>query len=161
MKAIRNSVTVLFAILLVFGLVSCDLLMSLFDVGLETGTTIVERIEAFETDLNEEDRSYIAATHFHPDMQNIDQLAQSDTLTTGPLSYANSPYTLGEPVVVTTGTTERATVSFENFYGATGTIVFVMELDGTDYKIRRLTLTLDNVEDQTPYELYFYEPNSL
>ena len=131
--------------LLALTLTSCDYLLGLLGGDEETALSIVERIDAFELDLDEDDRSALAATHFHPDMQNYSQLAEDLTLTTSPLSYDNAPFSIGFPTVSTVSTVsgeEIATCTFENTHGAEGTIVFTMELSGSDYRVRKLVLTL-------------------
>ena len=74
MNILRKTLTVIVMIALVLGFVSCDLLMSLLDFGSDSGTTVLERLEAFHTDLNVESRTDIANDHFHPDdMVNFSQ----------------------------------------------------------------------------------------
>ena len=140
-------------LLIAFGaLSSCDLLMSLLLGEEEPGLTLQERIDAFELDLNSAGRSELATTHFHPDMQNYDQLAATITLSTSPLSFDNEPFTFGTPTINMVAGLEVATCTYTNFVGTLGTIAFTMELYGDDYRIRKLLITLDTDPDN-PYEL--------
>lgn len=140
-KIIFAAVAALFA----FTVTSCDeLLSSLFGVSIE------ERITAFETTLNTPDRPNIL-DHIHPDMQNRNQLNDKTAIDVSPLGYANHDFEIGAPVV---DDANVATCSYVDGNGATGTIVFTMALDGYDYKILNLTLTLDNAgPDDEPFEL--------
>ncbi len=118
---------------LIFGLTSCQqLLVSLF------GTTIEEQISAFQATLNTDDRSDIL-DHIHPDMANYQQLADPQTFIDSPLYYGYQPFTFGPPTV---DKNNVAVCSFLNDV-ATGTITFTMALDGYDYKILKLNITLD------------------
>ena len=134
-------------LILVVGLTSCEFLMDMLGFTSQEGVTAEERINLFESALNSADRSNLR-NHFHPDMLNYDQVADDVVIATGPLSYANAPFIIGAPSIVG----DVATSSFENFWGATGTVVFTLLLDGLDYKIRRLVLTLD-VDPTTNYTI--------
>ena len=113
--------------------------------------TVAERITLFETDLNAEIRVFEnIQLHLDPLMVNYDQL-ETTTIFTGPLSETNADFIIGEPV-----TTEEAGVyicSFENQYGAPGTLTFTMSAD--EYNVNRIlavTLLLDAQPDD-PYTL--------
>lgn len=125
----------LVAIALVFTVTSCeDLLRSLFGISIE------DQINAFEATLNTADRTGIL-DHIHPDMKNRDQLNDPLVIDESPLGYANHDFEFGEPVV---SDVNVATCSYLDGNGATGTIEFTMALDGYDWKILKLYLTLDN-----------------
>jgi hypothetical protein len=131
------------AALLTFTLTSCeDLLSSLFGVSIE------DRIIAFENTLNTAERTDIL-DHIHPDMKNRDQLNDETVIDVSPLGYANHDFDIGAPVV---NDANVATCSYTDGNDTVGTIVFAMDSDGYDYKILKLTLTLDANPDD-PFEL--------
>jgi len=130
------------AALVAFTLTSCEaLLSSLFGVSIE------DRINRFEATLNTPDRTDIL-DHIHPDMKNRNQLNDPEVLSGSPLDYFNHDFEIGEPEI---DADDVATCSFLNGSGATGVIEFAMALDGYDYKILRLTLTLDNVAPEDAF----------
>ncbi len=138
----KKIIFVAVAALLVFSVTSCEeLLSSLFGVSIE------ERITGFEATLNTADRTDIL-NHFHPLMENRNQLNDPAVIDDSPLRYANHDFSFGTPDI---DDSNIATCSFLNGQGATGTIVFTMDLDGYDYKILKLTLTLDAGGE--PFEL--------
>ena len=124
------------------GLTSCQ---ELLDMLLGGGIEISDQIAAFETTLNSADRADIR-THFHPGMTGYQQLADAAVFDTGPLSYANADFDFGTPDV---NASNIATCTYSDGNGATGTIVFTMVLDGSDYKINKIVLTVQAV----PYVL--------
>ena len=128
----RRALVILTVILMAVALSSCDILMGFL------GTSIETRIGQFEDALNEEDRTNINE-HFHPSMDNHQQIADSVVFDTGPLSYDYYKFTIGDPEV----DGSIATCDFENGIGITGTLTLTMEQDGFDYKIRKLTLSID------------------
>jgi hypothetical protein len=116
----------------VLALTSCEeLLSSLF------GTSIEDRIIAFEKTLNTAERTDIL-DHIHPDMKNRDQLKKPEVIEGSPIDYANHDFEFGSPSV----DDKIATCSYLDGNGATGEIVFVMALDGYDYKILELKITV-------------------
>jgi hypothetical protein len=122
------------ATILAFTITSCAaLLSSLFGVSIE------DQIVAFEDTLNTPDRTDIL-DHIHPEMLNRDQLNDPAVIDVSPLGYANQPFTFGTPNV---GDNDVAVCSYLDGNGATGTIEFAMALDGYDYKILKLTLTVN------------------
>lgn len=128
--------------LLVFAVTSCEELLG--------GVSIEERISAFEATLNTADRADIL-DHIHPDMKNRDQLNDETIIDVSPLGYANHDFDFGAPVV---SDDDVASCSYTDGNDVAGQIVFVMALDGYDYKILQLTLTLDNAgPDDEPFEL--------
>lgn len=130
------------AVILVFAVSSCDdLLSSLFGVSIE------ERIAAFETTLNTAERTDIL-DHIHPDMKNRKQLNEPLVIDDSPIAYANHDFEIGAPTI---DDQNVATCSYLDGNGAEGEIVFEMALDGYDYKIKRLTLTLDNVPPENAF----------
>lgn len=123
----------LVAAALVLTFTSCEeLLRSLFGVSIE------ERIVAFEKTLNTADRADIL-DHIHPDMKNRDQLKDPEVIDKSPLGSSNAEFDFGDPVV---NDANVATCRFLNGHGATGTIEFTMALDGYDWKILKLYLTV-------------------
>ena len=129
---------------LVLTFTSCEeLLRTLFGVSIE------DRIVAFEKTLNTSDRTDFL-DHIHPDMKNRDQLKDLQVIDDSPLGYSNADFSFGEPVI---SDTNVATCSFESANG-TGTIEFTMALDGYDWKILKLYLTLPNAPpDENFFEL--------
>ena len=120
---------------LIFSMASCDqFLNSLLGVSIE------DRIAEFQETLNTEARDNIL-DHIHPEMKNRNQLKDEKVIDESPLAYANQPFKFGAPVV---SDDDVATCSFSNGNDAEGTIEFAMSLDGYDYKILKLKLTLDN-----------------
>ncbi len=148
-----------FATLVVFS--SCDLLMSLLDLG-DGGVTVTERINLFEEDLNKEDRSQLVATHFHPeDLDSFDQMLAEITVSTSPFRYSNAPFVIGEPSSIdTVGDAEVATCDFSNGFAVAGTVVFTLKLDGADYKIRRIVLTIEGASEEYVIERYGTRPDT-
>ncbi len=123
----------------VIGLTSCEALLNMLFGG---GIEIADQIESFETTLNRANRADIL-THFHPDMTGYQQLADPEVIDAGPLSYAHADFEFGTPVV---DGNDIANCTFLNGDGAAGTIVFTMVLDGSDYKINKIVLTISKVE---------------
>jgi len=137
----KNILLALLAVCIALAVTSCDqLFSSLF------GTSIEARIDAFEQTLNMEDRSDML-NHFHPEMNNYNQLKDLDIFEDSYLAYANQPFTISSPEV---DENDVAVCSFQHT-DATGTIEFTMALDDYDYKILKLKLTLDDVPE--PLEL--------
>ena len=131
---------------LVGSLTSCQELMDLI-LGKE-GVTITERVDQFVVTLNDDNRTLADfKSHLSPTMLNYDQI-DWDTIEAGPLSTSNADFIIGTPSVAD----NVATCTFENVNGATGTIVLTMALDGSDHKIKKITLTLASAPDD-PYEL--------
>ena len=138
----KNIILAAVAALTVLAVTSCDeLLSSLFGVSIE------ERITAFEATLNTTERTDIL-DHIHPDMKNRKQLNDPDIILGSSLDYFNHVFEIGVPSV---DDADVATCSYLDGNGATGTIEFAMALDGYDYKILRLTLTLDNVDPEDAF----------
>lgn len=123
---------------LVLTLTSCQELLDLIMGG---GVTVEERVNQFELMLNNANRTVDDfKSHLHPtEMQNYAQIDE-DTIETGPLRTANADFIIGEPNFVG----DIATCTFENVNGATGTLELQMAEDGSDYKIKKITLTLDS-----------------
>ena len=122
------------------GLTSCQALLDMFLSG--SGIEIADQITSFEATLNGADRADIR-THFHPDMTGYQQLADDAVFDTGPLSYANADFDFGTPTV---DSNNVATCTYLDGNGATGTIVFTTLLDGADYKIKKIVLTIQTTE---------------
>ena len=138
----RKIFLVAVSVCIALAVTSCDQLMSsLF------GTNIEARILAFEKTLNTEDRSDIL-DHIHPDMKNRNQLKDPTVIDVSYLSYSNHPFTIGAPDV----DGNIAVCSYLDGNGATGTIEFTMALDGYDYKILKLKLTLENYTDPLEFK---------
>jgi hypothetical protein len=116
---------------------SCEALLK----ALMGGVTIEEQINAFETTLNSADRGGIRS-HFHPDMTGYDQIADDAVFDTGPLSYANAGFLIGEPNPIIA---DVATCTYSDGNGATGEIVFYMEQYELDYMIMKIELTVASV----------------
>jgi hypothetical protein len=138
-------ISILLVFFLVFaGLTGCDMFSGLIGGG----KSISERIDAFETDLNQEDRSGMY-THFHENTANRDQIADADVLNDGPLGYANQPFTLSPGTPEDSGTSGQKSVSVEITnvnVPASDPIVaeFIMQEDETgsgNWLIRELTMT--------------------
>lgn len=102
------------------------------------GTSVEDQINDFEDTLNSTGRSGIR-DHFHSDMEDYNAIADNTIFSTGPLSYDNANFTIGEPTI----SGDVATCSFKNGFDATGTITFTMRKDGLDNKILKLTLEID------------------
>lgn len=129
------------AVLTVALLASCEQLLNMLLSS--SGVTIAERIQQFEADLNAADRSNIQK-NFHPSMANYYQLSDPAVLEDGPLSSVNKTFNIGTPDIDGT----YVTATFSHKY-ASGTIDLTMALDGDDYKIKRLDVTIS----QTTYTL--------
>ena len=125
---------------LAFTLSSCEELLKMLLA--DSGITIEEQIDGFEVTLNGVDRTDLL-THFHPvEMVSYQQLADDEVFDIGPLSYANAAFEIGVPTV---DAYDVATCDYLDANGATGTIVFTMALDGSDYKIKKFVLTINTV----------------
>ena len=134
------------AVCTVFAITSCDqLLSSLF------GTTIEAQIAAFEETLNKEDREGIL-DHIHPDMKNRNQLKDPTVIDVSYIGYANHPFKFSNPEV---DENDVAVYDYLDGNGATGTVEFAMALDGYDYKILRLKVTLDNVAESLEFKRFW------
>ena len=138
---------VVLAALAVFVLTSCDILMSLLSPV--EGVTVAERINLFESDLNIDDRSAeFVQKHFHPDVESFDQIQAEITTTYSPLRYTHHDFQIDEPSsVVESGDTQIATCTFSDA-DADGTMVFTMKLDGENYKILKLVVTIEGSADE-------------
>lgn len=143
---LKKIALILMAIGILFGLTSCeDLLQGL----LGGGVTIQEQITAFQGSLNAAARdAEVLRSHLHPDMLNYQQLADLQVWEDGSLSSAYADFTFG---AATVGANDVATCTYSAGNG-TGTIEFSMRLDGSDYKILRIELTIDGVAGD-PYVL--------
>jgi len=137
---VKARIFIIFGIIgaLVGSLTSCQ---DLLDLILGGGVTITERVDQFELMLNDENRTVADfKSHLHPtEMQNYNQI-DTDTIETGPLRTANADFIIGVPSIAG----DIASCSFENVNGATGTLELEMAKDGSDYKIKKITLTLDS-----------------
>ena len=131
---------------MMLALVSCEDLMNML-FGDTVTVTIAQRITAFETTLNGADRTGIL-DHLHVNMASRQQVAALDYWELGQLAYDYAPFTFGTPTVDENGV---ATCTYDAGNG-TGEIVFTMALEGTEYKILKLVLTIDGVS-APPYEL--------
>ena len=133
----RSLIIIGIIVLLVMSITSCQWLLDLI-LGEESGVTITERINQFETTLNDADRTVETfKSHLHPTlMQQYNQI-DSDTIELGPLGKTHANFTIGEPSIVD----DVATCSFESA-DTSGTIVFEMALYESDYMIKKITLTL-------------------
>ena len=104
--------------------------------------SISERIDAFETSLNNGDYTNIA-DHFHPDMTSYDTYQDGSLLNTGLLASTRSPFTFGAPTTADNGDgTYSAEGSFSNSEGA-GTYDAEMKEDGdNNWKILEMNITV-------------------
>ena len=146
------------AIALTLSLASCQALIDLIGDLMNKEVTIAERISLFQDMLNEMDRSAEAIQpHFHvTNTVDYDSIADPEVFESGPLSYANAPFTftLPDPIEGTV-----ITCTFENGSYATGQIVFTMELrdaESADYRIKRFDLTLDGDTTGTVYTIKYF-----
>ena len=131
------------------GITGCDGLSGLLGGGM----SISDRIDAFEEDLNKEDRSDIY-THFHENTANREQIADATVLNDGPLGYANEPFTLTAGTPEDYGTSgqksvsvdiSNANVSVDDPIKAT----FIMQEDSSgsgNWLIREISMTYGGID---------------
>ena len=83
-------------------------------------------------------------------MRNREQLNDETVIDVSPLGYSNHDFKFGPPAI----SDDMATCTYLDGNDATGDIVFTMALDGYDYKILTLKITLDSAgPDDEPFEL--------
>ena len=102
--------------------------------GLPEPVSIEERINLFEKDLND---GKDLQGHFHPELLDYENIADEEVFKSGPLSTTNAPFNISEPVI----TGDVASCTFYNT-ASDGMMEFTMKLDGYDYKILKLMVTV-------------------
>ncbi|MBN2736793.1 MAG: hypothetical protein JXR70_07405 [Spirochaetales bacterium] len=105
--------------------------------------SISERIAAFVTSLNQDDRSNIQ-DHFHPNMVNYNQIASASVFDTGPMKIANQNFAITQVSSSDhSGGGTDVTCNFTNGISTyPNSLILWMLQDGTNWKIRQLNLDI-------------------
>ena len=155
------ALAVLTAAIVFAGLFSCELFNTVDPV------TVKERIDLFETALNQENRDALF-THFHDDTADKQSVADAAVFDVGPLSFDYEPFTITVPETLPAEkegmVTFNATFTNDNFLAADpGAMTFVMkELEKNVWYILKLTVAVDlNDDDDTEDENEEFEIRKL